>query len=119
MDVVSRDPSAVKEAREASFKEALLPYTTLGIGYGRDAEGPYSVLVLQHGSSSVAQGNLSKLKAKIDNGRSAQTQTPWRELITRYDAEVHNVFVTVKMRTRSLTLLSDAFFKRDSLLVQE
>jgi hypothetical protein len=32
MDVVSRDPSAVREARDASFREALLPYTMLGIG---------------------------------------------------------------------------------------
>jgi hypothetical protein len=40
-------------------------------------------------------------------------------LITKYDADVHGVFVTVKMHTSSLTLLSDAFFKRDSLLVRE
>jgi hypothetical protein len=119
MDVVAKEPSVVKEARDASFKEALKPYTMLGIGYGRDAEGPYSVLVLQHSSEALAQENLTKLKAKIDNGRSALTQTAWRELITKYDASANGVFVTAKMRTVSPAMLGTTFFNRDSLLVRE
>ena len=119
MDVVSRDPSVVREARDASFKEALRPYTMLAIGYGRDAEGPYSILILQHTSESLARENLTRLQAKINNGRSAQAQTPWNELITKFEATTTGVFLTAKMRTVSVTLLGDTFFKRDSLLVHE
>ena len=80
MDVIGRDPSVVHEAREASYREALKPYTMLGIGYGQDAEGPYSVLVLLHANEALARENAARLTAKIDTGRSAQTQKPWSEL---------------------------------------
>jgi hypothetical protein len=119
MDVIGRDPSIVREARDASFKEALRPYTMLGIGYGQDGEGPFNVLVLLHASDALAQENVARLTAKIENGRSAQTQKPWKELITKYEVRAEGRLVTARMRTTTLTLLSDVFFKRDSLLVRE
>lgn len=119
MDVIGRDPSVVREAREASVREALKPYTMLAIAYGSDTEGSYSVLILQHANEALARENLTKLRDKIENGRSAQTRVPWKDQITKYDASVNGVFVVARMRTSSLSLLADSFFKRDSLLVHE
>jgi hypothetical protein len=119
LDVVGADPAVVRAARDASFKEALRPYSMLAIGYGQDAEGPFSVLVLLHASGTLAGENLLKLKAKIDTGRSAQTQRAWKDQIGGYEIITDGRALVAKLRTNSRTLLTAVLNTRDSLLVQE
>jgi hypothetical protein len=119
MDVVGPNASVVREAREASFKEALKPYGMLAIGLGQDAQGPYSVLVLLHADDATAKENVTRLKAKIDAGRSAQTQKPWKEYIQSSEINAEGRLLIARLRTTPRILLLDVLNKRDSLLAHE
>ena len=118
-DVKEKDPAKLRDIRAAMAKEALRPYTMLAIGFGRDAEGPFNVVVLQHASPALAQENLAKLKSKIDTGQSVITQRKWNDSISKYDASVNGVFLTAKVRSRFPTLLYDAVLNEDTLLMHE
>jgi hypothetical protein len=119
MDVVGSNPSLVREARDASFREALKPYSWLAIGYGQDAQGPFSVALLLHVNEALAKENVAKLTAKIDTGRSAQSATAWKDLITAHEVVADGRVVVAKLRTTRRTLLTEVLQKRDSLLVHE
>jgi hypothetical protein len=119
LNVVNRDPAVVREARDASFKEALKPYEMLAIAYGQDADGPFSVAVLLHSSDALAKENVTKLQSKLDNGKSAQTNQAWKDMITSRDITQDGKLVIAKLRTTRPALLTQAFLTRDSLFVRE
>jgi hypothetical protein len=119
INVVNRDPSLVREAREASFREALKPYTMLAIAYGQDAQGPFSTAILLHTSDALAQENVARFEAKVDTGRSAQGGVPWKDLITERDITADGMLLIAKLRTSRTAFLAQVFLERDSLFAHE
>jgi hypothetical protein len=119
MDVIGLSPSIVRDAREASFREALKPYQFTAIGSGQDAQGSYSTLILLHVDDKTAQENVTKLKAKIETGRSAQTNRPWKEQVTSSEITSEGRLLIARLRTTPRSLLVDVLNHRDSLLVHE
>ena len=105
------------DVAEAVARQVLLrPYEAVASGVGRDADGPYVVLVFVHADDEAAAENVGRLRRIVLEGDSFAAKRPWRDLFDVASIEADGPVVTARLPANVGRLWLDVVLGGDSLL---